>query len=127
PCAIRGAYCVARGGRSSAATHRRSAYDSYRRFIHMYSDVVLGVEHHQFEDILGEYKDAKAFGLDTELTADDWAKVIAKYKACVEKETGKPFPQDVKEQLWGAIGAVFQSWMSARAKTYRKLHNIHRH
>src|SRR4029079_15870449 len=111
-------------GLASRAGDRRFAYDSYRRFIHMYSDVVLGVEHHQFEDILGEYKDAKAFGLDTELTADDWAKVIAKYKACVEKETGKPFPQDVKEQLWGAISAVFQSWMSARAITYRRLHNI---
>jgi pyruvate,orthophosphate dikinase len=111
-------------GLASRAKDRRFAYDSYRRFIHMYSDVVLGVEHHQFEDILGEYKDEKALGLDTELTADDWAKVIAKYKGCVEKATGKPFPQDVREQLWGAIGAVFQSWMSARAKTYRKLHNI---
>ena len=111
-------------GLASRASDRRFAYDSYRRFIHMYSDVVLGVEHHQFEDILGEYKDEKALGLDTELTADDWAKVIAKYKACVERATGKPFPQEVKEQLWGAIGAVFQSWMSARAKTYRKLHNI---
>ena len=111
-------------GLAQRAKDRRFAYDSYRRFIHMYSDVVLGVEHHQFEDILGEYKDEKAFNLDTDLTADDWTKVIAKYKACVEKAIGKPFPQDVKEQLWGAIGAVFQSWMSARAKTYRKLHNI---
>jgi pyruvate,orthophosphate dikinase len=111
-------------GLASRANDRRFAYDSYRRFIHMYSDVVLGVEHHQFEDILGEYKDAKSLGLDTELTADDWTKVIAKYKACVDRAIGKPFPQDVREQLWGAIGAVFQSWMSARAKTYRKLHNI---
>lgn len=111
-------------GLASRANDRRFAYDSYRRFIHMYSDVVLGVEHHQFEDILGEYKDEKALGLDTDLTAEDWLKVIAKYKACVEKEAGKPFPQDVKEQLWGAISAVFQSWMSARAITYRRLHNI---
>ena len=111
-------------GLASRAKDRRFAYDSYRRFIHMYSDVVLGVEHHQFEDILGEYKDEKALGLDTDLTAEDWTKVIGKYKTCVEKATGKPFPQDVKEQLWGAIGAVFQSWMSARAKTYRRLHNI---
>jgi pyruvate, orthophosphate dikinase len=111
-------------GLARRANDRRFAYDSYRRFIHMYSDVVLGVEHHQFEDILGEYKDANAIGLDTDLTAEDWLKVIAKYKACVEKMTGKPFPLDVKEQLWGAVGAVFQSWMSARAKTYRKLHNI---
>jgi pyruvate,orthophosphate dikinase len=111
-------------GLARRASDRRFAYDSYRRFIHMYSDVVLGVEHHQFEDILGEYKDTMALGLDTELSADDWLKVIAKYKACVEKATGKSFPQDVREQLWGAIGAVFQSWMSARAITYRKLHNI---
>jgi len=111
-------------GLAARANDRRFAYDSYRRFIHMYSDVVLGVEHHQFEDILGEYKDEKALGLDTDLTAEDWLKVIAKYKAWVEKETGKPFPQDVKEQLWGAISAVFQSWMSARAITYRRLHNI---
>ncbi|MGE3873080.1 MAG: pyruvate, phosphate dikinase [Parvibaculaceae bacterium] len=111
-------------GLASRAKDRRFAYDSYRRFIHMYSDVVLGVEHHQFEDILGEYKDERSLGLDTDLTADDWAKVIGKYKACVEKATGKPFPQDVKEQLWGAIGAVFRSWMSQRAKTYRRLHNI---
>ncbi|MGE0241973.1 MAG: pyruvate, phosphate dikinase, partial [Parvibaculaceae bacterium] len=111
-------------GLAARAKDRRFAYDSYRRFIHMYSDVVLGVEHHQFEDILGEYKDEKAFGLDTDLTAEDWTKVIAKYKTCVQKATGKAFPQDVREQLWGAIGAVFESWMSARAKTYRRLHNI---
>jgi pyruvate, orthophosphate dikinase len=111
-------------GLASRANDRRFAYDSYRRFIHMYSDVVLGVEHHQFEDILGEYKDGNALGLDTDLTDADWEKVIAKYKACVDKATGKPFPQDVKEQLWGAIGAVFRSWMSQRAKTYRRLHNI---
>ena len=111
-------------GLARRAKDRRFAYDSYRRFIQMYSDVVLGVEHHQFEDILGEFKDEKALGLDTDLTAEDWPKVIARYKACVEKATGKPFPQDVNEQLWGAIGAVFQSWMSARAITYRKLHNI---
>ncbi|MFZ5676871.1 MAG: pyruvate, phosphate dikinase [Pseudomonadota bacterium] len=111
-------------GLAKRANDRRFAYDSYRRFIHMYSDVVLGVEHHQFEDILGEYKDEKALGLDTDLTAEDWLRVIAKYKACVAKATGKDFPQDVKEQLWGAIGAVFQSWMSPRAKTYRRLHNI---
>jgi pyruvate,orthophosphate dikinase len=111
-------------GLASRANDRRFAYDSYRRFIHMYSDVVLGVEHHRFEDILGEYKDQKGLGLDTDLTAEDWTKVIAEYKACVDRATGKPFPQDVGEQLWGAIGAVFRSWMSARAKTYRRLHGI---
>jgi pyruvate,orthophosphate dikinase len=102
----------------------RFAYDSYRRFIHMYSDVVLGVDHHLFEDALGEYKDEKGVSLDTELTAEDWTKLIATYKSIVERENGEPFPQDPKEQLWGAIGAVFQSWMAPRAVTYRKLHDI---
>jgi pyruvate,orthophosphate dikinase len=103
---------------------RRFAYDSYRRFIQMYSDVVLGVDGHDFEEILGGYKDERGLELDTELSADDWAEVIKRYKARVEEETGKPFPQNPNEQLWGAIGAVFGSWMTARAVTYRKLHNI---
>jgi pyruvate,orthophosphate dikinase len=102
----------------------RFALDSYRRFIHMYADVVLGVEHHKFEDILGEHKDAKDYALDTDLSPDDWREIIAAYKACVAAETGQPFPQDPNDQLWGAIGAVFKSWMSARAITYRRLHNI---
>ncbi len=102
----------------------RFAYDSYRRFITMYSNVVLGLEHHLFEDILEEHKDANGYTLDTELTADDWKKLVGLYKARVAEEIGKPFPQDPKEQLWGAIGAVFGSWMNARAKTYRRLHNI---
>jgi pyruvate,orthophosphate dikinase len=103
---------------------RRFAYDSYRRFITMYSNVVLGIEHHVFEDILEEHKDAKGFSLDTELAAQDWEKLVGLYKQKVEVESGKPFPQDAREQLWGAIGAVFGSWMNARAKTYRRLHNI---
>jgi pyruvate,orthophosphate dikinase len=103
---------------------RRFAYDSYRRFIQMYSDVVLGVDHYRFEDILGEIKDESGYAADTDLDAADWQRVLARYKACVAEETGKPFPQDVSEQLWGAIGAVFQSWMSARAVTYRKLNGI---
>ena len=102
----------------------RFAYDSYRRFITMYSDVVLGIEHHLFEDILAEHKDANGYSLDTELSADDWKKLVRLYKERVEEESGKPFPQDPREQLWGAIGAVFGSWMNARAKTYRRLHNI---
>jgi len=102
----------------------RFAYDSYRRFITMYSNVVLGLEHHLFEDILEEHKDANGYTLDTELTADDWKKLVGLYKAQVAEANGKPFPQDPKEQLWGAIGAVFGSWMNARAKTYRRLHNI---
>ena len=103
---------------------RRFAYDSYRRFITMYSDVVLGVDHAEFEDILGGYKDQKDYALDTEISADEWLALIARYKEIVHEHTGKPFPQDVNEQLWGAVGAVFQSWMSARAITYRKLNAI---
>jgi len=102
----------------------RFAYDSYRRFIQMYSNVVLGLGHHDFEDILEEYKETKAFTLDTELDADDWMKVLESYKACVIEQTGEPFPQDVNDQLWGAIGAVFGSWQSPRAITYRRLNDI---
>src|SRR5690349_3977733 len=103
---------------------RRFAYDSYRRFIQMYSDVVLGVEHRAFEDMLEEFKDSENVILDTDLSADSWAEIIDRYKAHVEDETGRPFPQDVNEQLWGAISAVFKSWQSARAVTYRRLHGI---
>ncbi len=102
----------------------RFAYDSYRRFIQMYSDVVLGVDHHEFEEILEEAKSNGGFDQDTDLAASDWKEVVASYLAKVEEVLGKPFPQDPKEQLWGAVGAVFASWMNARAKTYRKLHNI---
>src|SRR5262245_26842722 len=103
---------------------RRFAYDSYRRFIQMYSDVVLGVAAHDFEEILGGFKDQKGFELDTELSAEDWAGIIERYKALVREEKGEPFPQDPEKQLWGAIGAVFGSWMTPRAATYRKLNNI---
>ncbi len=103
---------------------RRFAYDSYRRFISMYSDVVLGVDHHEFEDILGNHKDENNHSLDTAISAEEWLGLIARYKALVESHTGKPFPQDVHAQLWGAVGAVFRSWNSARAVTYRKLNAI---
>jgi pyruvate, orthophosphate dikinase len=103
---------------------RRFAYDSYRRFIQMYSNVVLGIEHHNFEDILEEHKSRAALTLDTELTAEDWIEVVTLYKERVEEEQGTPFPQDPHAQLWGAIGAVFGSWMNQRAITYRRLHNI---
>jgi pyruvate,orthophosphate dikinase len=103
---------------------RRFAYDSYRRFITMYCDVVLGVGHHHFEDILEAHKDRKGYSLDTDLEARDWVELVDRYKKCVIEETGKPFPQDPHEQLWGAIGAVFGSWMNARAITYRRLHKI---
>ncbi|MBT9289152.1 pyruvate, phosphate dikinase [Prosthecodimorpha staleyi] len=109
---------------ATAAGDERFAYDSYRRFIQMYSDVVMGIDHHHFEEILQNYKDDNGYSLDTDLIADDWKTVIGKYKAMVETEAGKPFPQDAHEQLWGAIGAVFGSWMNARAITYRRLHDI---
>ncbi len=102
----------------------RFAQDSYRRFIQMYSDVVLGVDHEHFEEILEEARADRGFEVDTEMTAADWREVIGLYKAKVEEELGRPFPQDAREQLWGAIGAVFSSWMNARAITYRRLHNI---
>ncbi|HTH15391.1 MAG TPA: pyruvate, phosphate dikinase [Magnetospirillum sp.] len=102
----------------------RFAYDSYRRFIQMYSNVVLEVDHHHFEEILEAHKDDRDLRLDTDLNADDWKKVVAKYKDKVKEQLGKPFPQDVKEQLWGAIGAVFGSWMNNRAIIYRRLHDI---
>ncbi|MBI3674668.1 MAG: pyruvate, phosphate dikinase [Rhizobiales bacterium] len=111
-------------GLAALSLDRRFAYDSYRRFISMYSDVVLGVDHGEFEDILSGFKDSHDYALDTEITAEQWHGLIARYKALVEEHLGKPFPQDVNEQLWGAVGAVFQSWMSARAITYRKLNNI---
>jgi pyruvate,orthophosphate dikinase len=103
---------------------RRFAYDSYRRFIQMYSNVVLGIEHHHFEDILEDHKSQGGMKLDTELTAEDWIDVVARYQERVREEHGEPFPQHPHAQLWGAIGAVFGSWMNARAITYRKLHGI---
>ncbi|MDB5558068.1 MAG: pyruvate, phosphate dikinase [Enterovirga sp.] len=107
-----------------SANDRRFAYDSYRRFITMYSDVVLGVEHHNFEEALDLYKDRRGYTLDTDLNADDWADLITRYKKIVQDHLGRPFPQDPKEQLWGAIGAVFGSWMNARAIKYRELNGI---
>ena len=103
---------------------RRFAYDSYRRFITMYSDVVLGVGHEHFEELLDHHKERQGYSLDTDLTADDWAELVERYKKRVKDELGKPFPQDPEQQLWGAIGAVFGSWMNQRANTYRRLHNI---
>jgi pyruvate,orthophosphate dikinase len=103
---------------------RRFAYDSYRRFITMYSDVVLDFDHSHFEDILDTFKDGQGYTLDTDLSAEDWVELVGKYKDAVARETGKDFPQDPHDQLWGAIGAVFSSWMNARAVTYRKLHDI---
>ncbi|KZL15020.1 pyruvate, phosphate dikinase [Pseudovibrio sp. Ad37] len=106
------------------ANDDRFAYDSYRRFIQMYSDVVLDVDHDHFEEILEDFKDEHDYSLDTDLTGDDWKQIVAAYKDKVEEELGRPFPEDPEEQLWGAVGAVFKSWMIPRAKTYRALHEI---
>ncbi|HXQ45369.1 MAG TPA: pyruvate, phosphate dikinase, partial [Caulobacteraceae bacterium] len=103
---------------------RRFALDSYRRFIQMYSNVVLGLDHHMFEEILDDHKDRLAVTVDTALDAEAWAAVVADYKQAVESERGAPFPQDPADQLWGAIGAVFSSWMNERAKFYRRMHDI---
>ncbi len=102
----------------------RFAWDSYRRFIQMYSDVVLGLDHYMFEDIIDTYKRRENIVHDTDITADSWCSIVEEFKALVLEELGTPFPQDVTEQLWGAVGAVFKSWMVARAITYRKLNNI---
>ncbi|MGO4685980.1 pyruvate, phosphate dikinase [Hyphomicrobium sp. 2TAF46] len=102
----------------------RFAFDSYRRFIQMYGDVVLGVDHGAFEDILENFKNLNGFAADTDLDADAWREIIADYKAAIEREHGAPFPQDTSEQLWGAIAAVFDSWHNPRAETYRRLHDI---
>ncbi|MDE2581964.1 MAG: pyruvate, phosphate dikinase [Rhodospirillales bacterium] len=111
-------------GLASAADDARFAWDSYRRFIQMYGSVVLGVDHHRFEEIIEHVKLDEGVTEDTALSAQDWHRVVAGYKDMVAEETGKPFPQDPEEQLWGAIGAVFGSWMNPRAVTYRRLHEI---
>ena len=111
-------------GLAKKTNNETFAYDSYRRFIQMYSNVVLNVDHHNFEDLIENYKLTKGVVLDTELTAEDWKSLIVSFREQIQKEIGKDFPQDVHEQLWGAVGAVFQSWRNQRAKTYRKLNNI---
>ncbi|HEX3754321.1 MAG TPA: pyruvate, phosphate dikinase [Rhizomicrobium sp.] len=111
-------------GLAKLTGNARFAYDSYRRFIQMYSNVVLGMDHGAFEEILDDEKDARGAEMDTDLSADDLRHIAELFKKRVAKELGKPFPDDVQEQLWGAIGAVFGSWHSSRANTYRKLHNI---
>jgi pyruvate,orthophosphate dikinase len=108
----------------AAEADKRFAYDSYRRFIQMYSDVVLGIDHGLFEERLEDFKDERGVVGDTELDGDDWAELTHDFKSIAQREKGTPFPQDPKAQLWGAIGAVFDSWMNQRANTYRRLHNI---
>ena len=111
-------------GLAQAAGDERFAWDSYRRFIQMYADVVLELDHDAFEEALEVAKEDQGFHLDTELTADDLKALVARYKELVAEQWGKPFPQDPHDQLWGAVGAVFGSWQSERAKVYRRLHDI---
>ncbi|MBX5226287.1 pyruvate, phosphate dikinase [Rhizobium sp. NLR9b] len=102
----------------------RFAWDSYRRFIQMYADVVMGLGNDAFEEILEDEKAKLGHELDTELSATEWQHVVSLYKRLIEEELGQQFPQNPEVQLWGAVGAVFSSWKSARAVTYRQLHNI---
>ncbi len=111
-------------GLAAKSEDARFAWDSYRRFIQMYADVVLELDHGAFEEALEIAKEDQGFTLDTELSAEDLRKLVAEYKGLVEKLWGKPFPQDVHDQLWGAVGAVFGSWQSERAKVYRRLNDI---
>ena len=111
-------------GLAAVSGDARFAWDSYRRFIQMYADVVLGLDHGRFEEALEIAKEDKGVHLDTELEAADWRRLVGAYKALVDELWGRPFPQDVHEQLWGAIGAVFGSWQSERAKVYRRLNDI---
>jgi pyruvate,orthophosphate dikinase len=111
-------------GLANGSGDPRFAWDSYRRFIQMYGSVVLGVDHHRFEEIIEHVKLDKGAVDDTELDAQDWHRVVAGYKDMVQEVKGEPFPQDPQAQLWGAIGAVFESWMNQRAVTYRRLHDI---
>ena len=111
-------------GLQAASGDARFAWDSYRRFIQMYGSVVLGVDHHRFEEIIENAKLDAGVIEDTALSPEHWQAVVAEYKEMVAKERGVPFPMDPWEQLWGAIGAVFGSWMNPRANTYRRLHDI---
>ena len=109
---------------SKKTSNKRFARDSYRRFIQMYGNVVLGIKSHLFEEIIDNYKLTKGVLLDTELDSNDWDGLIKNFKNLILEKTKKNFPQDVYEQLFGAIKAVFLSWESKRAKTYRKFNQI---
>jgi len=111
-------------GLAASSGDARFAWDSYRRFIQMYSDVVLELDHGSFEEALEIAKEDRGYFLDTEMLAEDWQALVAEYKTLVEQQWGKPFPQDVHDQLWGAVGAVFGSWEADRAKVYRRLNSI---
>ena len=111
-------------GLAASSGDARFAWDSYRRFIQMYSDVVLGIDHHLFEDALEIAKEDMGYYADVEMQAEDWQALVKEYSGIVQAELGAPFPQDPTEQLWGAIRAVFDSWDSDRAKVYRRLNDI---
>ncbi|MXQ53632.1 pyruvate, phosphate dikinase [Shimazuella alba] len=111
-------------GLAELTSNPRFAYDSYRRFIQMFSNVVLGIDHYFFEEIIDELKEKNGVSEDTALSAEDWQSVIKKYLVLVEQKTKFPFPQDPKVQLSQAIEAVFRSWNNARAKIYRKINKI---
>jgi pyruvate,orthophosphate dikinase len=111
-------------GLAALSGDRRFAFDSYRRFITMYSSVVLGLSHDDFEEVLDDHKDRLGVTIDTDLSASGWEKVVVDYKAVVEDRLGHAFPQDPHDQLWGAVSAVFASWMNDRAKFYRRMHDI---
>jgi pyruvate, orthophosphate dikinase len=111
-------------GLAATSGDARFAWDSYRRFIQMYADVVLELDHDAFEEALEVAKEDRGLYLDTDLSADDLRELVDEYKRLVAAQWGKPFPQDVHAQLWGAVGAVFGSWESDRAKVYRRLNSI---
>ena len=111
-------------GLAKSSENERFAFDCYRRLIQMYGDVVMNVDHHRFEDILDTYKRNNNLNLDTDIDAKGWKEIIAQFKTLIRKKTDKPFPQNPQEQMWGAISAVFNSWMTPRAVTYRRINNI---
>ncbi|GIR79214.1 MAG: pyruvate, phosphate dikinase [Alphaproteobacteria bacterium] len=111
-------------GLAQSTKNERFAFDSYRRFIQMYSDVVLEIDNSLFEDALEDIKIENGYSEDTELTPQNLKDLTETYKKIVLNELNRPFPQDPSEQLWGAISAVFSSWMNNRAITYRKLNNL---
>lgn len=111
-------------GLAQVSGDERFAWDSYRRFVQMYSDVVLGLDHDAFEEALEIMKEDNGFFSDTEMEAKHWKALVGEYMGLVQDQWGKPFPQDVNDQLWGAVSAVFGSWQSERAKVYRRLNDI---
>ncbi len=111
-------------GLAAKSGDERFAWDSYRRFVQMYSDVVLGISHHDFEDIMEDFKEREGLKNDTDITAEQWKEIVSDYKDLVKRELNQDFPHDPHEQLWGAIGAVFKSWQTPRAVTYRRIHSI---